>query len=113
MKWFAGLLCMCAFVTTAVASDVGVEEVQMLGQLNGKALACTQKANISRIKAIMIAHVPKTIGFREVFEKSSQEAFLQRSQEPQACGDDPVIALKVESMASRLQALFPQEGKQP
>lgn len=111
MKWFAGILGVYAVVTTAVASDVGMEEVRMLGQLNGLALACTQKANISRIKAVMIAHVPKTRGYGEEFETSSQEAFLQRSKEPEACGDDPVVALKVETLASRLQQLFPQEGK--
>jgi tetrahydromethanopterin S-methyltransferase subunit E len=107
MKWFSGIIGMCAFAAVAGANEAGMDEVRSLGKLNGQALACSQLDNISRIKKIMISHAPKSRQYGDAFEQSTQKAFLQRSSEQQACVDVAVIALKVESVAARLQAMFP------
>ncbi len=111
MKWLVVLLGLYASVSAADAVRVGLDEVKVLGQLNGKALACSQKDNISRIKDIMIGHAPKSRLYGVAFEESTQEAFLERSREQHSCGDAPVIALQVETQAARLRELFPAAGK--
>lgn len=107
MKRLYALLALYALCSTAVAADKGMDEVRSLGQLNGQALACGQKENIRRIKAVMIAHAPKTRQYGIAFEQSTDESFMQRSSESDACDDAPVITLKVEAIATRLQELFP------
>jgi hypothetical protein len=110
MKWLVVLLGLCAFVSVAHAADKGLEEVQALGRLNGQALACSQKENISRIKSVMITLAPRTRKYGEIFEQATQESFLVRSREQGTCGDSPVIALQVEDLAARLSTMFP-DGK--
>ena len=112
MKWFVSLLGVFALVSSVVAAEKGLEEVRSLGQLNGQALACSQKENISRIKAVMIALAPKSRHYGATFEQSTQDAFVQRNTEPDACDDAPVIALKVDLLATRLQQLFPPRATQ-
>lgn len=104
---FAGLFC-----AGAVASEAGVDEIKALGQLNGKALACAQKENLSRIKMVMINLAPKTRQHGVAFEESTHEAFITRSKESEeACADAALNALQVESLAERLQALFPARAQ--
>ena len=105
MKWLVVLLGLCSFVSSANAAELGLDEVETLGRLNGKALACSQKNNIGRIKAVMISLAPKSRQHGAVFEKATEESFLVRSGEQQACADAPVIALQVETLAERLRAL--------
>ena len=114
MKWFWALLGVCSFVfvTVAGAAENGMEEVRALGHLNGQALACSQKENVSRIKAVMISYAPKTRRYGAAFEESTQQAFLLRSAEQQACDDAPVIALKVDVLATRLQEMYPPRAQQ-
>ncbi len=111
MRQLFVLLGLCAFITTAHAATEGLEEVKSLGELNGKALACSQSSNISRIKAVMINHAPKSRQYGATFELATQESFLERSREQQACADAPVIALQVEELATRLSTLFPARNK--
>jgi hypothetical protein len=110
MKSLLVLLGLCSFVSVTHATDMGLEEVQALGRLNGQALACSQKENISRIKAVMITLAPRTRRYGEIFEQTTQESFLVRSREQASCVDAPVIALQVEDIATRLDTMFP-DGK--
>ena len=105
MKRVVLLLGLSIFYTSAQAASTGLEEVKALGTLNGQALACSQKANIKRIKALMISHAPKSRQYGAMFEQSTQESFLVRSREQEACVDAPLIALKVEDLASQLRAI--------
>lgn len=112
MKRLAVLLGVSLYCATAAASEAGLEEVKSLGQLNGKALACAQQENISRIKSVMISHAPKTRLHGAAFEESTHESFITRSKEPQeSCTDAALIALQVESLDARLQQLFPPQEK--
>lgn len=111
MKWLVVLLGLSTFVSVAHAANKGLEEVQALGHLNGQALACSQKENISRIKAVMISLSPRSRQYGAAFEQITHESFLVRSGEQEACGDAPVIALQVESLATSLRAMFPAGEK--
>ncbi len=106
MKRLVALVALTISSTTAIAADLGLDEVRELGHLNGRALACSQTENIKRIKGVMINHVPKSRHYGAAFEQSTQETFLSHTGEQGVCSDGPVIALKVENIASRLQALF-------
>jgi hypothetical protein len=112
MKRLYALLGLYALSASAGAANPGMEEVKSLGQLNGQALACAQNENIRRIKTVMISLAPKTRQYGAAFEQTTHESFIQRTSEPHACSDAPVIALKVESLAARLQELFPPRQKQ-
>lgn len=111
MKWLVAMLSLCFLVSTAHSATMGLDEVEALGHLNGKALACSQKNNVSRIKAVMISHAPKSRQYGATFESATQEAFLMRSKDQEACADTPVIALQVEELAARLRAMFPPREK--
>lgn len=111
MKQLVLLLGLSASITAAHAAGDGLAEVHELGRLNGLALACAQGDNISQIKAIMIAHAPKSRQHGATFEQATHESFLLRSGEQGACGDAPVIALQVSDQAARLRALFPVAEK--
>jgi hypothetical protein len=84
-----------------------MDEVRSLGQLNGQALACGQTENIRRIKTVMISFAPKTRKYGIAFEQSTEESFMQRSREADACNDASLITLRVQAIATRLQELFP------
>ena len=84
MKLTVALLGMCAFISAAHAANMGLEEVQALGRLNGQALACSQSENISRIKTVMISHAPKSRQYGATFEQTTHESFLLRSREQEA-----------------------------
>lgn len=107
MKGVYTVLGLCLITASAYASDPGLEEVQQLGTLNGRALACEQMENVSHIKQVMVSLAPKTRSYGAAFEQHTNEAFLQRSNELHACDDAPLTALQVDSLATRLQALFP------
>lgn len=112
MKRFAVVLCVLGWSSVAHAADPGLEEVRMLGRVNGQALACAQNENVARIKAVMVGYAPKSREYGAAFEQATHESFLVRSREQEACQDAPVIALQVEDLASRLRALYPTEEKQ-
>ena len=112
MKWVVAILALSAFITTTHAAEKGTKEIEALGQLNGKALACSQTENISRIKAVMIKHSPKLRYYGAIFEKTTEESFMNRSQDQDACVDAPLIALQIEDIEKRLVSLFAAR-KQP
>lgn len=109
MKRIAVVLCLPFLVSMAHAADPGLAEVRELGRLNGQALACAQNENIARIKAVMIGNAPKSREYGAAFEQATNEAFMLRSRDQEACQDGPVITLQVEELANRLRALFPEE----
>lgn len=112
MKLLVALFGLCAFTAATHAADIGLEEVQALGRLNGQALACAQGDNIRRIKTVMIEVAPKSRQYGAAFEQTTHEAFLQRSGEQDACADEPVIALRVEELATRLRTMAPPREPQ-
>lgn len=111
MKRYIAALLVGGLCASAYAAEPGLDAVNALGELNGKALACAQQENISRIKAVMIEYAPKSRRYGAAFEVSTQESFMQRSQQQEACDDAALTALQVEDLATRLQQLFAGEGR--
>lgn len=103
MKRLLLQLGLCAFISSAYAATPSLDAVQSLGQLNGQALACSQKDNIKKIKSVMINYAPKSRQHGASFEQATHEAFLDRSNKPEECSDASLIALKVEDITNRLR----------
>jgi hypothetical protein len=117
IKQFAFALCSLGFALSAAAadssSDAGLAEVRELGQLNGRALACSQTTAVSRIKAIMIQHAPKSRRYGEAFEVATNEAFLIQVKKDQgACQDSAALISQADALAARLQTAVPAAAPQ-
>ena len=108
MKHFALLLCLLSIALPAAAAssaDMGMEEVRVLGRLNGQALACSHAVAVARIKAQMIKLAPKTRRYGEAFETATNDGYLaQVKKDKSTCPAMPALLEQVEDTAKRLQA---------
>lgn len=105
-------LCFLVYTLSATAGDspidAGLTEVRELGRLNGQALACSYTPLVSRVKAIMIQHAPKSRRYGEVFEAETNKAFLAQMKNAQAvCEAATTLSNQAEVLAMRLQAVVP------
>ncbi len=112
MKRSALLLCFLSVALSASAADAltdaGLPEVQALGSLNGRSLACDFAETVSRIKAVMIEHAPKSRRYGAAFEEATNKAFLEQSRkEITTCPDGPTLNGQVDEATQRLQAALP------
>lgn len=112
MKRSAILLCFLSLSLSAGAADAstdaGLAEVQVLGSLNGQALACNYAETASRIKTVMIQHAPKSRRYGAAFEEATNKAFLDQSRkEMTTCPDGPTLNGQVDEASQRLQAALP------
>ena len=108
MKRFIPMLLLLSVVLPAGADDSAdkvLTEVKVMGQLNGRALACSHPEAVTRIKSLMIKLVPKSRLYGAAFETATNEGFLAQSRNDQAsCLDSPLLSEQVEAEAKRLQA---------
>lgn len=87
------------------SADRVLTEVQVMGHLNGQALACSQPEVVTRIKVLMIKFVPKSRLYGAAFETATNEGFLVQTKNEQAtCQDGTLLFEQVEETAKRLQA---------
>ena len=112
MKRSSILLCFLSLSISAHAAnsstDAGLPEVQALGSLNGLSLACDFADTVSRIKAVMIEHAPKSRRYGAAFEEATNKAFLDQSRkEMTSCPDGPTLNGQVDEATQRLQAALP------
>jgi len=112
MKRSALLLCFLSLALSAHAADAstdaGLTEVQALGRINGQALACGYAETVSRIKAVIIQHAPKSRRYGAAFEEATNKAFLDQSRkEMTTCPDGPTFNGQVEEATQRLQSAVP------
>lgn len=70
--------------------------VEMLGQLNGIALACNQMALSTRLRNILIDEAPKARNIGEWFEQATQRSFLTQGQENKPCSNSRALADDIE-----------------
>lgn len=115
LKYLVPLLCVLAGLQAAHANDIadaGRTEIRELGRLNGHALACGQQESAARIKALMIAHAPKTRDYGSTFEDATSESFLELSKDTGACQAGAVLTLQAEDVSQRLRARFPAQPEQ-
>jgi protein SCO1/2 len=76
--------------------------VETIGQINGQALACGHSDVVSRAKAIVIARVAKTRNLGEVFEQTTNAAFLAQGLRKEACPERAALTVKLEAAAKPL-----------
>jgi hypothetical protein len=112
MKRSALLLCFLSLALSAHAADsstdAGLTEVRDLGRVNGQALACGFGEAVSRIKAAMIQHAPKSRRYGAAFEEATNMAFLDQTKKEQTtCPDGPTLSGQVDEATQRLQATVP------
>lgn len=112
MKRSALLLCFLSLALPARAADsltdAGLAEVQALGRINGQALACGYAETVSRIKAVIIQHAPKSRRYGAAFEEATNKAFLDQSRkEMTTCPDGPTFNGQFDEATQRLQAAVP------
>jgi hypothetical protein len=84
----------------------GQAAVADLGRVNGLALACTFPQVAARVKEVMLAQVPKTRAYGEVYEAATSQAYMQI---PGGCPDAAALRLEAEVVATRIQAALPAE----
>jgi len=112
MKRSALLLCFLGLALPARAADssadAGLAEVRDLGRVNGQALACGYAETVSRIKAVMIYHAPKSRSYGAAFEETTNKAFLDQSRkEMTTCPDGPTLNGQIDEATQRLQVAVP------
>lgn len=86
---------------------VGLDAIEDLGRLNGRALACGQMAVSGQVKALMIKHAPKTRRYGEVFEEATNAAYLAQGGEQGNCPSPAEFASQRDQVATRLQTALP------
>ncbi len=95
----------------AAEGEAAVAAVTDLGKINGQALACGEKAAVSRAKELMLRHAPKTSRFGEAFEQATQQGFLGQVNGTAACPAAQALAERLDVSAKRLGELLPAEQK--
>lgn len=95
----------------AADSEAALAAVADLGKINGQALACAEKAAVSRAKDLMLRHAPKTSRFGDAFEQATQQGFLGQVKGTEACPAAQVMAERLDTAAKRLGELLPPEQK--
>lgn len=105
-RLFSSLLIAASFALPVRAAPSYIDEllghVAALGQLNGQALACRDKAAAARIKSIMINRAPKTREFGEAFDQATQQAFAAARQ--RACPTAAELLVSAEALALHFPA---------
>ena len=95
----------------AFAADVTPEQatalLKELGGLNGRALACEDKAAAARSKSLMLAHAPKAQLYGDAFQSATQEAFLAQTRDQAPCPQAREFAAMLDALALRLNAALP------
>lgn len=95
-------------LTSASAqTDPGLHAISDLAQINGQALACEDLPTAQRVKTLMLAHAPKTTRFGNVFDEGTKQSYLAQTRGEVACPDSAALAMRLDTLAQRLQATLP------
>ncbi len=86
--------------------------LKRLGQLNGTALACRRFDQSTRIKRILIDHLPKKRELGQIFEETTNESFLQFVKSASPCPSPATLEQAVDKAeAALIQAWDSQAGR--
>lgn len=88
-------------------ADAGLQAIIDLAQINGQALACQDLPAAQRVKALMLAHAPKTARFGAVFEEGTKQSYLATTRSAMACPESAALSTQIDTLAPRLQATLP------
>ncbi len=107
-RWL--ILPLTLITTTAAADDEATrhEAVKDLGRLNGVALNCGYPAQVSAMKAAVVANAPKQRSYGLAFDEATNESFLAQIREQRPCPGEAGLAEQVDAAAARLREVFGQ-----
>ena len=87
----------------AQSADALPQAVARLGELNGVALACQQKALTARLRDIVIEVTPKERGIGEQFEQATSASFLEFGRSGATCPDGRSLAERIAAAEAGLR----------
>jgi hypothetical protein len=95
-----------ALAADAVAPDAGNAAIEAMGKVNGMALACQQPVIVTRARNAVINIAPKTRSNGELFENSTNTAYLEQGKGA-ACPDTASFVAALDEAERKLHAAFP------
>jgi len=72
-------------------TDVQLEPIRKLGEINGVALKCQYLKQVKEIKLSLAKSLPKQRGLGELFEEETNRSFLKFIQSGQRCPGEATI----------------------
>jgi hypothetical protein len=100
----------CALLAPAQAqtpTELGLQAISDLAQVNGQALACQEMKAAGRAKNLMITHAPKTARFGSTYEEGTQQSYTAQMNSTLACPDASTFSVRLDALAQRLQTALP------
>lgn len=103
-----GLACtLLAPAQAQTPTELGLQAISDLAQVNGEALACQKMKAAGRAKNLMIAHAPKTAPFGSTYEEGTQQSYTAQMNSTLACPDASTFSVRLDALAQRLQTALP------
>ncbi len=87
--------------------------LKRLGQLNGTALACRRFDQSTRIKRILIDHLPKKRELGQIFEETTNESFLQFVKSASPCPSPATLEQAVDKAEAALIQAWDSQADRP
>ncbi len=88
-----------------VSSDLQLDKVAKLGELNGIALQCGYKEQMQKIKQALILNLPKKRALGDWFESTTNASFLDFFGNKK-CGSLAIFTLQVDKAIIELENAF-------
>lgn len=103
-----GLICtLLAPAQAQTQTELALQDINHLAQVNGQALACQELQIAGRAKALMISHAPKTARFGSAYEEGTQQSYTAQIKGAVACPDGATLSAQLDMLAQRLQTSLP------
>jgi hypothetical protein len=96
-------------VNAADTPDPRYAAVSALGELNGIALQCKYLDQVRRMKAAVVANVPKERSFGLAFDQATNDAFLAFIRQGDACPTHDAHERQVGHAIDRMRTVFTEQ----
>ena len=83
--FICSLLSLPLMGNTQAATDLQLQAIQQLGELNGVALSCRHLEQTRRMKQAMVDNLPNERRLGEIFDQASNDVFLTFFNERRLC----------------------------
>ncbi len=90
----------------SATTDAQQQAIDSLGQLNGIALQCKQKAEMQRMKQAMVANLPKQRQLGERYDKATNQSFLDFARTNQHCPQNTDFSRQIDTAIDKLKHAF-------
>ncbi len=91
---------------SATASDKQLDAVANMGELNGIALHCRYLDEVKQIKSILIRTLPQQRKYGEVFERTTNDSFMQVMKEKTKCPTQEFLKQQISLGQIKLESVF-------